>query len=232
MALTLDPNFLWLIVHDLRNPLNVIGLTLRLIEDSLPKDDPEARADLGVLNENVAQMERLLKRLADYSRLSDPDSRLDIAPFDPRRLVDDLVEEHAMQSRAGSPRPVVEVAEGTPPHVELDPSRARQAIQAALANAAAAAEGGPIRIALRGGAERLIVEVRTDVPPRETVVPLALRPDRFERLAGTSMERSGLELALAARVAELFGGSARLDVEPGRGTAIVFDWPTRVEVAA
>jgi hypothetical protein len=36
-----------------------------------------------------------------------------------------------------------------------------------------------------------------------------------------------MDLAIAARVTELFQGSARLDVIPG-GTVLVFDWPERL----
>jgi hypothetical protein len=37
-----------------------------------------------------------------------------------------------------------------------------------------------------------------------------------------------MDLAIAAKVSELFGGSARLDVVEGQGSTIVLDWPARV----
>ena len=54
------------------------------------------------------------------------------------------------------------------------------------------------------------------------------RPDQFERLAGSAAERRGLDLAIASRISELFGGSARLVAEPERRTAVVLDWPSRL----
>ena len=35
------------------------------------------------------------------------------------------------------------------------------------------------------------------------------------------------DLAIAARVSEMFGGAARLVVDAARGSTIVLDWPAR-----
>jgi len=45
---------------------------------------------------------------------------------------------------------------------------------------------------------------------------------------GIEPDRLGLDLAIVARVTELFGGTARLEVEDGRGSTIVLDWPTQI----
>jgi len=81
---------------------------------------------------------------------------------------------------------------------------------------------------MRGGPDRLITEVRIDHPPPPSVKSLALAPDTFERICGTAGERRGLDLAIAARVSEMFGGTARLDAVEDRGTTVVLDWPTRL----
>ncbi len=55
-----------------------------------------------------------------------------------------------------------------------------------------------------------------------------LRPHLFERLCGTAAERRGMDLAIAARVSELFGGTARLEAVEQKGTTILLDWPVRL----
>jgi hypothetical protein len=60
---------------------------------------------------------------------------------------------------------------------------------------------------------------------------VALRPDAFERICGVAAERRGLDLAIAARVSELFGGTARLDAVEHRDTTVILDWPTRLPTA-
>jgi hypothetical protein len=37
-----------------------------------------------------------------------------------------------------------------------------------------------------------------------------------------------MDLAIAAKVSELFGGTARLVAEPGQRSTIVLDWPSRL----
>ena len=103
------------------------------------------------------------------------------------------------------------------------------AIQHALANAAAAAGDGPITIMLRGTRDRWITEVMTKRPAPPSVVSQSLRPRAFERLCGTVADRRGLELAIVARISELFNGSAQFQVHEDRSTSIIMDWPTRLE---
>jgi signal transduction histidine kinase len=120
-----------------------------------------------------------------------------------------------------------------PAEVTLDPMRAKQAIQYALTNAASAArEGGPVRVIVRGGTDRWITELAVDRPPPPTVQPLTLRPDLCERLCGIEAERRGMDLAIAAKISAMFGGTARLEVREGRGTSVVLDWPTRLSPTA
>jgi signal transduction histidine kinase len=102
------------------------------------------------------------------------------------------------------------------------------AIEYALINANAAAQESPIRLTLRGDPDRWIVEVSVDRPPPSSVTSVQLRSQVFERLCGSAAERRGMDLAIAARITELFGGSARLEVVDGRGTTLILDWPARI----
>jgi len=100
------------------------------------------------------------------------------------------------------------------------------AIEYALNNADASAHDEPIRLTLRGGPGRWIIEIAIDRPPPASVNSIVLASQSFERLCGCAADRRGMDLAIAARVSELFGGTARLDAVAGRGTSIVLDWPS------
>jgi signal transduction histidine kinase len=229
----LGPEFLSLAVHDLRTPLNVIGLTIRIFDASVPRNAPNFQEDLRCLEENFQVMVRMLQQINDFHRLYESAGEIAPIEFDPRRLVDDLVEEARSKSGANPPAVTLVVDESCPAEVTLDPIRAKQALQYALANAASAArERVPVRVIVRGGADRWITELAVDQPPPPTVQPLTLRPDLFERLCGTDAERRGVDLAIAAKISALFGGTARLEVYEGRGTSVVLDWPTRLSPTA
>ena len=229
-ALPLGQNFLSLLIHDLRTPLNVIGLATQIISQSVPRDDPDVEENLRFLDESFQLMARMLRQLNDFQRLHEQGGSFVPVEFDPRRLVGDLVDE--IQEKAGprSSRVTLEVDESCPTVVALDPLRATQAIQYAVANAASAAkERGPVRVVVKGSADRWVTEIAVDLPPPPTVEPLTLAPTEFERICGCSAERRGMDLTIAAQVSELFGGTARLEVREGRGTSIVLEWPTRLD---
>lgn len=232
MGSTLDSRFLSLVVHDLRTPLNVIGLSLSMIEQSIPGDDPSLEEDLRIVRENTYQIERMLASLSDFNRLTQGAGRPSSTPFEPRRLLSEVVEALGSRPPAGQPPIRLELRPGCPPEVELDPILARQALLYALGNAQAAADGTPVEVVAGGSPGRWITEIRTSATPPPSLRPSPLSSDRYERLQGSAAERLGLDLAITARVTELLGGSARLDVTEGRGTAIVLDWPVKLRPIA
>jgi len=224
----IDNAFSSLVVHDLRTPLNVIGLSLRMIEQALPRDDPEVVEDLRFIDENLRQIERMLTQLSDYSRLLEPNVALTVSEFEPRRLVSDLLENRDARSRGKGSPVILEVENSCPAEASLDQGRARLAIEYALINAGAAVQDEPIRLTLRGSPQRWIIEVAIDRPPPTSVRSIELHSRAFERLCGSAAERRGMDLAIAARVSELFNGSARLDAQAERSTTITLDWPARI----
>ncbi len=223
----IDPTFLALVVHDLRTPLNVIGLTIQAITRTVPNRSPELDEDLAYLKENASQIEKMLAHLGDYCRLIEGNSDLQSAEFDPRRFLADFLEVH--RSRPGSEATPIrlELTETSPVEVMLDQNRVRLALQYALANAINAASKTPIRLRSSGTSDRWVLELIVDKPPPASVTSHALRTDTFERLTGSPAERRGLDLAIVAHLCEMLGGSARLEAEPDRRSSIVINWPQR-----
>lgn len=228
MSITLGERFLEILVHDLRSPLNVLKLTMHVVEDVAREADLDVGPDLVVMRQNVLEMERMLSSLVQYVQLPESVDDLRPSPFDPSRLLRDVVEVYAETQDKSEIRLEVE---SPPPAVTLDPERARLAVQCVLENAGVAADGHPLEVVLKGGPDRCIVEVAVNGPPKASVESAALEEDRFQRLLGSAAERRGLDLATAARVSKLFGGSARLDVVPGERSAVVLEWPTEISAA-
>ena len=223
----IDSQFLALVVHDLRTPLNVINLTIRAIGQSNPTPNADFEEDLSFLQENSKQIEKMLAQLGDYCRLVESEQHPAALEFETRRFLTDFLEEKQAKRDSEFKAVRLEIAADSPVEVALDPNRVRLAIQHAVANAVAAAGDAPIRLRSRGPAGRWTIDVIIDKAPPPTTAPTPLQPHIFERLIGSAAERRGLDLAIAARVSELFGGSARLDVEPGTRSIISLDWPTR-----
>jgi signal transduction histidine kinase len=229
MPLRIEPRFLSLVAHDLRNPLNVIGLSLRMIEEELPADSPDVREDIEILRQNANQLARMLSFLSDFSRQIDDGVASEPAQFDPVRVAEEAAEEAEAEARLGraTVRVRVEAGKGCPKDVTLDPVRSRVALRYALINAVESASGSPIRVSIAGFDNRLIIAITIERPPLPTVRSVALRGDIFERVQGNESERLGLDLAIAARACELLGGSAKLEVAEGRSSSIVLEWPAK-----
>ena len=221
MAIFSSPRYEEVVVHDLRTPLNVISLALRVLDESKAAKDPDAAEDLQMIRANAQELERMLVHLVDFSRLPAREGELHIQPFDPRRVLEEVVHELGVK---GGPRVDLDLS-GAPTMVTLDPSRTRMAFQKALLNAAAAGAGRPVKVAMIRVGDRLRAEFAVDVPPRDSVTTHEIDTDHFERLLGTPAERRGLDLTIAARISRLFGGTARLEARPGQGTSVVLDWP-------
>ncbi|MGE3822097.1 MAG: histidine kinase dimerization/phospho-acceptor domain-containing protein [Isosphaeraceae bacterium] len=221
-------SFLAMAIHDLRTPLHVIGLTLDSIKQNQVTGGVHFVEDVRLLEDNLRSLDRMLVQLNDHDRISDPSASLKPAVFSPRSLLEGLLE-----SGLGKPwepdRPWTLVVEDSCPKVvTLDLWRARLAVQSALRNAQAAAGDQPVRITLSGAAGRCRIELAVDRPPPRSVTSVWLSPTDFRRLLGSPGERRGLDLAIAARVSEAFGGTARLEVDPATGTQVVLDWPVNL----
>jgi len=224
----IEPRFLALAVHDLRTPLNVIGLTIRAIAQSAPIKNPEFDEDLTFLQENARQIEKMLAQIGDFCRLVESTTPPSGMEFDLTRFLRDLLEDRASRPGVEATPVTLDLDGNGPREVSLDSNRTRMAIQHALANAVSAAGTAPVRVRVGGDEDRVKVEIVVDRPPPPTVTSMDLKPHVFERLSGSAAERRGLDLAIAARISELFGGSARLEVDPGQRSTIVLDWPARI----
>jgi hypothetical protein len=219
-----DERLLAMIIHDIRNPLNVIGLTLRVIEQMPPGIRNELQEDLGYLRDNAVQIEKMLSLLSDLCRLNDPSGPSESIPLDPARFVEDIVEERGLRGQEKAFPARFEKDNSTPASVVLDPTRARLALLSVFNNAAAAADR-PLSVRTSGQNDRWTITVQTNNPPPATVTSRSIDHTQFERLLPTPAERRGLDLAIASWISAQFGGSVRLEATPEVGSSIVMEWP-------
>lgn len=223
----IDPKLLGTIVHDLRNPLNVIQLSTRMIDQLRGVQGADLEEDLMILRQNTQQLELMLQLLGDYCRQYETETLSNSMRFGTERLVLDVIEQQRDALTNGDrARPIDAQIEPTAPKsLELDLSRARLALGLALRNALVSAPKAGVRIIVEGDNGRVRFRIQVEDLSKSSPAPVDLRGDRFERLLPVAAERRALDLAIAARVSELFGGTARLAPEPDGSSSIVLDWP-------
>lgn len=230
MSPPLDPKLLGTIVHDLRSPLNVIQLSTRMIDQTQVIDRADLDEDLSMLRQNALHLELMLQHLGDYCRQYETEKLAASMRFGTERLVLDVIDTERESATNGQAKKTVtiELTQTAPRELELDLQRARLALSLALRNAWIATPHGNIRIVVDGSGDRVEIRVISEGVTKESSPPEMLRGDSFERLLAIAAERRAVDLAIVARISELFGGSARLEREPGRSSSIILDWPVRL----
>jgi PAS domain S-box-containing protein len=214
----LSRNFLAMVAHDLRTPLQSV---LMQLEALLRRSEGEAaqvpRTTLQAMKRNGQQLERLVSDLLDASRIDAHGITLDLAPVSLPELVASIVAQ--VEGTLGTHPISIEVT-GSPPHVTADPRRVEQVVTNLLENASKyGAEGTPIRVRIGPRAEGATLSVEDQGPG---ISPEEL-PRLFDRYFQTQRARTqrrglGLGLFIAKGLVEAHGGSIEVESVPGAGS--------------
>ena len=210
------------ITHEIRNPLNSMGLNLELLEDDIPTmPDPERREEAQRLVHAVHEELRRLTEITDeylrFARLPPPQ----LESADLNTILADLVEFVEGELAAASVDIGVSLDEAAP-QIDVDRSQLRQAFLNIFRNSMESmAGGGSLSVStrpMRGGVQVQIVDSGPGID-QETLERI------FDPFFSTKAEGTGLGLPLTQQIIAGHGGEIRCESEPGEGTRFVIDLP-------
>jgi signal transduction histidine kinase len=211
--------FLGILGHDLRNPLNTVLTTARLMErrSELPV---ESRSRFARIITSGVRMQRMIDQLLDLTRARVAGG-IAVNPIDERDLVS-LVTKIADEVRVAHPGRAIEVrAEGSCP-VRLDADRFEQVVSNLLGNAIA--HGDNRRILVTVGCKDLEATVSVHnfgAPIEPAFMPLLFDPFRkTDRPRGRS---NGLGLGLYISERIITGHGGRIDVQSSESEGTRFE---------
>jgi signal transduction histidine kinase len=209
-----------LISHDLRSPLNAIVLRAQSIRQSLlTKGLAEEAAALGPLLAAAQQAEALLGDLFETTRLHAGHLDLQRETVDLGELVGQAIARIASPSQRGRIE-LLPTLERT--RVDADATRLARVIDNLLENALKYSHDQPVRVVVaRQGAEGVVSVIDQGVG-----IPVSELPRLFQRhyratTAGTA-RGLGLGLYAARLIIEAHGGRIWAESEPGKGSAFHF----------
>ncbi len=215
-----------IVAHDLRNPLNAVILSARLVRRH---GSPEIERAISTIERNAARMEHLIRDLVDATRL-ETDGRLMIASKDEdaRSIVGEALESADPQARAKS----ISLEASIPseiPHIRCDRERILQVLGNLVGNAIKfTPAGGRITLRLASSAGFVRFEVADNGPgiARDDM------PHLFERYwKGRASSGTGLGLFIAAGIVRAHGGSIWCHSEAGYGASFFFMVPVSADDA-
>lgn len=223
--------FLAMMSHEMRTPLGVIVGLGELLRGDLPqriRDDFLARLEL-----NARSLMKLIEDTLDFSRLDAKEVRLDIAPFDPRLLVDEVLTSLASEAHGKGLELVSFVAADVPQRVLGAEHRCRQVLVNLANNAIKFTDHGEIRIRVDAHPTESPdhVELGWAVEDTGRGIPSDMLEAVFERFV--RVERSGfarglgtgLGLAICRRLADAMSGRIDLESAVGRGSTFTLRAP-------
>jgi signal transduction histidine kinase len=209
------------ITHEIRNPLNAIGLNTELLAEeiaALPEPRREALQLVAAISREVDRLNGVAENYLRFARRP----RAALERLDLNEVVGGLLDFLAPELVAASLSTVRELADDLPP-IPGDEARLRGALLNLLRNAREATPGGgtiTVRTRpLEGCAELVIRDTGGGIPPGDLT-------RIFEPFYSTKERGTGLGLAFTQQVVEEHGGTIQVDSTLGRGTAFTLRFPT------
>ncbi|HET6412623.1 MAG TPA: ATP-binding protein [Anaeromyxobacter sp.] len=208
------------ITHEIRNPLNAIGLNTELLAEEIAalKEPPgEALQMVAAISREVDRLNGVTERYLRYVRPPRPAADR----FDLSDLLGGLLDFLAPELSAAALSVRKDLSRGLPP-IRGDEGRLRGAFLNLIRNAREATPGGgAITVLTRpfeGGVEAQIGDTGGGIPPGDLT-------RIFEPFYSTKERGTGLGLAFTQQVVEEHGGTIQCASELGRGTVFTLRFP-------
>ena len=217
--LTLVGRFARSIVHDFKNPLNVIGLAAEMA--GMDRATPALRASAcGRIRKQVDRLSNMINELLEFTRGSQ--NPIVLAHTNYRNVIEQVVEE--LRPECGE-KHVELICEGSPDvDLLIDPQRLMHVFFNLVHNAvdAMAPEGGKIYIRF----QRFPYEFVTEIEDTGEGIAPEILPRLFEAFATYGKSNgTGLGLSICRKIVNDHKGHIEAHSFPGRGAVFTFALP-------
>jgi signal transduction histidine kinase len=207
--------------HELRNPLNSLGLNLELLEDefeNLPEESKEEASEIvSLLKKQVKRLSEFVDSYREVAKMPP----LNLVKYDIKNIVTDLT--HFFKGEALSKGISINVeCNDNVPKLLVDANYIREAILNLMRNAIEAMpEGGDLTIRLTAENGQVFIQVK------DTGIGIEKeRQKKIFDLAYTTKEKgSGLGLSLVKQIIQQHGGDVYLESEPQKGATFTLQLP-------
>ncbi len=222
--------FIALVSHELRSPLNAMLGWTRILQEQNPDEKTKAYA-LDVIVRNARSQSRLIEDLLDIARVGKGKLRLELQPTELIPIINAAIEIIKPAAEAGKIK-LSQTLDRTADFITGDVDRLRQVIENLLSNAVKfTTPGGSVRVSLeREGLEAKIIISDTGQGIRQDFLPQIF--ERFKQADPSTTRRHGglgIGLSLARDLVELHGGAISAEsAGEGKGATFTVTLPLRM----
>lgn len=226
-AVSMRDDFMSMIAHELRNPLNSVYLQAQLrrkMLSAVKPPDPQAMQKMVERDERqIRSMVRLLDDMLDVSRARTGRLTIVPAPFDLAASVTAIVEAFHEQANAAGVTLSLAAPDLLP--IEGDEFRIEQVVTNLLTNALRYGEGRPVAVTVAPSGNEALVSVRDQgmgIAPADQERIF----QQFERTDGAAQVPGlGLGLYIAREIAQAHQGRLEVRSEAGAGAEFILALP-------
>ena len=213
--------------HEIRTPLNaIVGMTQLALEG---ERDRTKREELESVRISAEALMQLISDILDLSKIEAGHLRVEVAPFNLRRVVEELAAMFRSHAAAKGLALRWDFDAEIGEHFTGDAVRIRQVLTNLVGNAIKFTNEGEIAIEVRRVRKHLRKFVHIAVRDTGIGIPWETQVRLFQKFqqADTSTSRiyggTGLGLAISRQLVELMGGKIRLDSAPGAGSTFTVE---------
>jgi signal transduction histidine kinase len=209
------------LAHEVRNPLNSIGLQLSILERRLARgtggNPAEVAEIVGVIREEIKRLDSLVGDFLLFSRTN----RMQYGAVRLDALVDDVVRLLRPEARSAKVALRRHPVGGELPEMQMDAERMKQVVINLVRNAIEALDGRPGEVVVETG----LVDGRASLVVQDDGPGLPPDLDVFQLFVTTKDKGTGLGLSIAQQIVLEHGGEIVARSEAGRGATFAITLP-------
>ncbi|MFO0945271.1 MAG: ATP-binding protein [Planctomycetota bacterium] len=215
--------------HEIRTPMTaILGFTDILLMDGNIKAAPSDRIEnLRTIRRNGEFLLEIINDILDLSKIESGKLEVERIHFPLPQVIADVASMMRVRSEAKGLPLAVEFVGPVPENIESDPTRVRQILINLIGNAIKFTEVGCVRIVIRMAELHPTPRIQFEVIDTGIGITLDQKARLFQPFtqADASMSRkyggTGLGLSITKRLAEMLGGSIRVESTAGSGSRFI-----------